>query len=262
MLLCLDVGNSNIHGGIYKDQKIVMQFRYDTASAHVTSDQIGIFLLQLLKENDYQPKWIQNVAICSVVPNVNHSLSSAIKKYFQCEPFFIETGIKTGLKIKYPYPREIGSDMIAAGMAAINLVADKHKIIIDMGTATVFNPINRNSEFLGAVITSGIQSSITSLSEGTSQLSPVNIKKVTPPIGKTTAHCIQAGLYYGTRGAIREIIDAIMDQYNWHYKQTQIIATGGFAQIFSEDHLFDAFIPDLVLQGIQLAFNKNCHVQI
>ncbi len=257
MLLCLDVGNSHIHGGLFHLDKCIMQFRYATDSIAVTSDQIGVFLRQVIKENDYNPDDIKHVAIGSVVPSINYSLRAAIIKYLHTEPFILQAGVKTGLKIKYPHPQEIGADMIAGAIAGIHQFPNRNLIIIDMGTATVVNPITAKGEFLGAVIVAGMKSSIHALNSGTSQLPAVNIAKVDHFIGKSTPHCIQAGLYYGTRGALREIINGTIQELGWLAENTTVIATGGFAQIFSEDQLFDIIAPDLLLQGVKIAFEKN-----
>ncbi len=257
MLLCLDVGNSHIHGGLFHNDQCIMQFRYATDSISATSDQLGVFLRQVIKENEQDPTKVQDVAICSVVPSINYSLRSAIIKYLNTEPFFLQAGVKTGLKIKYPHPQEIGADMIAGAIAATHQFPKRNLIVIDMGTATVINPISEKGEFLGAVIMAGMKTSISALSTGTSQLPPVNITKMTEIIGKSTPHCIQAGLYYGTRGALNEIINEIIKEQGWTKANTTVLATGGFSHIFAEDQLFNMILPDLLLQGIKLAFEKN-----
>jgi type III pantothenate kinase len=257
MLLCLDVGNSHIHAGIFKKNTCVKQFRMTTDSNNFTSDQIGIFLRQAIRENDYNPNDIIAVAIASVVPSMNYSLCSGIIKYFNIEPFMLKVGVKTGLKIKYPHPKEVGSDMIAAAISAINQFPNKNLIVIDMGTATVINPITANGEFLGAVIMAGVKASLSILSANTSQLPNVNIVPIDNIIGKTTAHCIQAGLYYGTIGALKEIINKITIDLDWSIEDTVIVATGGFSKVFSNANLFNFIIPELVLEGLRITYEKN-----
>lgn len=257
MLLCLDIGNSHIHAGVFIEKSCIQQFRMTTHSENLTSDQIGIFLRQAIRENGYDPKAILSVAIASVVPTINYSLCSAIIKYFKVEPFILQAGVKTGLKIKYPNPKEIGSDMIAGAIAAIENFPNRNLIVIDMGTATVITPITSKGEFLGAVIMAGVKSSLTTLSSKTSQLPNVNISPVETIIGKTTAHCIQSGVYYGTIGSLKEIISQIISHLSWEVDETIIIASGGYSKVFENESIFNFIIPELVLQGIRITYEKN-----
>ena len=144
MVLCLDVGNTQIYGGLFRNDNLELQFR-KTSRESLSSDEIGIFLKNVIRENGYRGDEIKEISICSVVPDKTHSLSSGCIKYFNITPFFLEPGVKTGLKIKYKNPLEVGADRIANAVAGIKKYPNKNLIIVDFGTATTFCEIGRAS---------------------------------------------------------------------------------------------------------------------
>ncbi len=148
MILCLDVGNTHIYGGVFIQGEISFRFRYDTKQIH-TSDQIGIFLRSVLRENSIDPTKIAEIAISSVVPNIDYSLRAACIKYFSITPFVLQVGVKTGLKIKTVNPAEVGADLISEAIAAIHHYPNDNIIIVDFGTTTTYTAINTRQEFLG-----------------------------------------------------------------------------------------------------------------
>lgn len=255
MLLSLDVGNSHIFGGVFLKNKLKTSFRHST-QAGATSDQFGIFLRNVLRENDIDPTEITAIAICSVVPAVNYSLSSACIKYFNIEPFFLRPGVKTGLKIKVKNPIEVGADRIANAIAATAQFPKKNIIVVSFGTATTFCATNENKEFIGGAIMPGLRTSMEALSTGTAKLAPVIIKEMQNALGTDTTSNIQAGLYYGQLGAFHEITRRItVEAYN--NQPPLIIATGGFAQLYEKENIYTANIPDLPLHGLRIAYQLN-----
>lgn len=255
MLLCLDIGNSHIYGGIFQGEQLSFQFRYPSTN-RCTSDELGLFLKNYLREMNIASEQIKAVAYCSVVPSLDYSIRSAFVKYFGLEPFVLQAGVKTGLQIKYKNPTEVGADRIANAIAAHHLFPDKNVIIVDLGTATNFEVIAANGTFLGGAIMPGLQMQMRALNEHTANLPPVRILKPANALGQTTTSNIQAGLYYGHRGAIREILASITQEMFEGQKPT-VIGTGGFSQLYESDQLFDAIFSDLVLQGLRIAFLKN-----
>ncbi len=255
MILCLDVGNSQIFGGIFTDQRLLLKFRHET-HRRSTSDQLGIFLKNVLSENGINPKAIQHIAIGSVVPPLDYSIGSACIKYFHLEPFWLRVGVKTGLKIKVKNPNEVGADLIATAIAASKQFANKNLIVVDFGTATTFVPITKNKEFLGVSIQAGLRTSMQSLQSQTEQLPTVQIVEPQQTLGLDSISAIQSGLYYGQLGALREILGNLQQEV-FTGEQPVIIATGGFAHLFEKEKLFTAIVPDLVLQGIRLALEIN-----
>lgn len=253
--LTIDVGNTSTTFGLFDGEKIVLQFRR-TTNISSSSDEIGIFMRTALRENGYDWQAISKVGCCSVVPQMNYSLASACSKYLKIDPLFIQAGIRTGLKIKYSNPKEIGADLIAAAVGAVNLYSGKNLIVVDLGTAITVEVISKENEFLGGSILPGLKISVDALSSGTSKLPSVEIAKPAHILPTSTTESIQTGLYYGTAGAIKELC-YVYKKNVFHGEDTYIIGTGGFSKIFSEYNLFDEIIPGLVLSGVKCAIDMN-----
>jgi type III pantothenate kinase len=254
MILCLDVGNSHIYGGVFSGHEIILRFRHTAKTS--TSDELGIFLKSVLRENACDPAVIQSIAVCSVVPQFDYSLRSACIKYFSLEPFLLQAGVKTGLNIKYRNPVEVGADRIANSIAAINQFPNQSLIIIDFGTATTFCVIDEQKNYLGGAILPGLRLSMEALTNNTAKLPPVDLIRVDEVVGRSTISSIQSGLYYGALGAAREII-AQVKQTVFKQQPVLILATGGFAPLFQAEGLYDHLVPDLVLHGIRIAMGLN-----
>ena len=255
MILTIDVGNTSTACGLFEGDECVLRFRRAT-DINSSSDEIGIFLRSALRENGYDWQKIQKVGCCSVVPAVNHSLANACAKYLGREPLFIQAGIKTGLKLRYSNPKEIGADLIAAAMGAVQLYPEKNLIIIDMGTAITAELVSKNKEFLGGVIMPGLKISVDALAGGTANLTSVEIVRPEHVYGSSTTEAIQAGLYYGTAGAVKEFCN-LFKKNVFHGEDTIILGTGGFARTFEDYRLFDKIIPGLVLSGVKCALDLN-----
>lgn len=255
MIICLDVGNTHIFGGVFEGPKDILTFRIDTHSG-ITSDQFGIFLKNVLRENNVDPSKVQNISIGSVVPSIDYSLRSACIKYFKITPFFLKAGVKTGLMIKYLNPTEVGADRIANAIAAVEQFPGKDIIIADFGTATVFCAVTANKEYLGGAILPGMRLSMEALNKNTAKLFPVEIVRPNAVIGRTTSESIQSGLYFSQIGAMREFL--IRSKETHSFTSTPItLGTGGFAHLFEKEDLFHSIIPDLALHGLRLALEKN-----
>ncbi len=261
MILSLDVGNTTIHGGLFDGDRLVFQFRR-TSDSHSSSDEIGVFLRSVIRENGADPSAVKQIAICCVVPDAIYSLRGACQKYFGLSPFLLQAGVKTGLKIKYRNPLEVGADRIADAIAGTHLYPDRNLIIIDFGTATTIEIVNREREYLGGVILAGLRISMEALERRTAKLPPVEIVRVDSAqvLGRSTVESIQSGLYYGTVGMIKELKDRLTDECFAGGKgedKPLVLATGGFSGLFDKAGLFDVVIPDLVLKGLNLALRMN-----
>ena len=195
MILVLDVGNSQIFCGVFEGDELVSQFRY-ASTGRGTSDEIGVFLRGLsLRENGVDPEAVNVVAISSVVPELNYTLRSCCQKYFAIEPMILRPGLKTGLKIAYKDPKEVGSDRIADAMGAIKLFPGRNLIVVDFGTATTVCAITKDRVFLGGNIMLSIRLAMEALEAKTAKLPSVEIKPTRTALGKTTIESIQSGLY-------------------------------------------------------------------
>lgn len=256
MLICLDVGNTQIFGGVYEKDQLLLTFRYATTRG-TSSDQLGVFLKSVLRENNIAPEKIKKIAICSVVPSMDYSLRSACIKYFDMEPFLLQPGVKTGLNIKTKNPQEVGADQIANSIAAVERYPNTNLIIVDYGTATTFCAINANKEFLGSVILAGIRISMDALQSNAAKLFPVEILKPNVALGRNTVEALQSGLYYGQLGIARELVGRIKEEVFTNKNPTKVIATGGFSHLFEAENFYDAIIPDLVLLGLLQANKLN-----
>lgn len=255
MILCLDVGNSQVYGGVFANGKILLRFRYDSKSSH-SSDQHGIFLRTVLRENNVDSNNIKHIAICSVVPSLDYSLRAACIKYLGITPFFLQAGVVTGLDIKYYNPHEVGADRIANAIAAVAEFPDENLIVVDFGTATTVCVISSKKEYLGGVILAGIKLSMNALQSNTAKLFPVEIVEPRNMIGRSTTESIQSGLFYSQLATIKEITQHICKQ-KFATKPPIIIGTGGFAHLFERQNLFTVILPDLVLQGLHIAITNN-----
>jgi type III pantothenate kinase len=260
MILCLDVGNTQVHGGVFDKDKLICQFR-KTSKDQSSSDEFGLFLRSILRENEVNPKSITQIAFCSVVPSVVYSLRSACLKYFKITPFILQTGVKTGLRIKYKNPIEVGSDRIANAVAATHMYPDKNLIIVDFGTATTVCVINKEKDYLGGAILPGIRISMEALESKTAKLPKVEIMKKESAIGQTTVDSMQIGLYFGQMGMVREIVTRSQKEA-FNNEPCQIVGTGGFSTLFDKVGIFDIAIPDLALRGLYLSLKLNLSKEV
>jgi len=255
MILALDVGNSQIYGGVFIGDELKLQFR-KTSKGGNSSDEFGLFLRSILRENNIDPDAVKHIAVCSVVPDVIHSLKGACVKYFNLQPFILQAGVKTGLKIKYRNPIEVGADRIANSVAASGMFPDKNLIIADFGTATTFCAVSADREYLGGLILPGFRISMEALESQTAKLPVVEIVRPTEIIGRSTVESIQSGLYFSNLHALRGISDQIKKEY-FKDQDTLLIGTGGFSRLFDQAKVFDHLVPDLVLRGVKMTLELN-----
>lgn len=255
MILALDVGNSQIFGGVYEKEQLKFRFR-KTSKTGASSDEIGIFLRSVLRENGMDPSKVQNIAMCSVVPDVVHSMKNACKKYFNINPFLLQAGVKTGLKINYRNPLEVGADRIANSISGMHLYPNKNLLIVDLGTATTFCAISKSKDYLGGSIVAGLRINMEALESQTAKLPSVEIVSMDQALGRSTVESIQSGLYFGHLGTMKEIIQRMSNEV-FGGEKPFVIGTGGFSSLFEKEKVFDVIQPDLVLQGLMLALKMN-----
>jgi len=256
MLLCLDVGNTHIVGTLFEGKKVDLRFRYATAQVG-TSDQFGLFLRDIFSTHGVDYAIVKAVAVSSVVPGVDYSLRHALTTYFpKAEQFILQGNAVSGIAVKYKNPAEVGADLIAGALGAVDAHPNKNLIVIDLGTATTLAAVTKKAEFLGGVILPGIRLSMESLKSNTAKLMEVDITQPAAYLGQSTRECIQSGLYYGHLGAMREIV-AGYNRELFAGDPAVVVATGGFSQMFKDQKIFDDIQPDLVSQGIRIAYEKS-----
>ncbi|MCM2324407.1 MAG: type III pantothenate kinase [Oligoflexia bacterium] len=255
MILALDIGNSQIHGGVFVGQEIKFQFRKNTKNSN-SSDEFGLFLKAVLRENGIEPKEVREIVLCSVVPDVLHSIGSACIKYFDIHPVNLQPGSKTGLKIKYRNPLEVGADRIANAIAGTYLYPGQNLVLVDFGTATTYDVVTADKEYLGGMIMPGLRISMEALELRTAKLPAVEILTPGELVGRSTVESIQSGLYYGNAFALRGITEQIKKDY-FKGQSTMVVGTGGFSRLFEKADLFDAIVPELVLIGLYRTLQLN-----
>ena len=255
MILTLDVGNSQIFGAVFSGGELTLRFR-KVSRPPTSSDELGLFLRTVLRENGADPFAVEQVALCSVVPEFVYSLRSCCRKYFGIDPFVLQAGVKTGLKIRYRNPVEVGADRIANAVGGTALYPDCNLIIADFGTATTFDVIRAGREYLGGVIVPGVRMAMEALEQGTARLPRVEILPTTHLVGRSTVEGIQSGLYFGNLAVVRELTRAIRTE-TFAGEPCTVIGTGGFSRLFEDAGVFDALLPDLVLVGLERALALN-----
>lgn len=255
MILTLDVGNSQIFGGVFHNRELILRFRKPSRPP-ASSDELGLFLRSVLRENGVDPAGIEQIALCSVVPEVIYSLRSCCRKYFGLDPFILRAGVKTGLRIRYRNPLEVGADRIANAVGATHLYPDRHLIVIDFGTATTFNVVHANRDYLGGIILPGLRIAMEALEKNTARLPTVEIERPGALVGRSTIECIQSGLYFGHLAMVKALSQDIRTEA-FNGEPAMVIGTGGFSRLFEQEHLFDLLLPDLILIGLERALALN-----
>jgi type III pantothenate kinase len=255
MLLCLDVGNTHLCAGVFHNNDLLIQFRYNTS--HIgSSDQLGVFFVSILRENNISVNEIDRIGVASVVPNVDYSIYSACIKYLKKEVVFLKKDIKTDIQINTANPDEVGVDLIAGAMAVKFLYPNQDAIIFDLGTATTCSYLKSNGDFIGASIAPGVRLMAQSLQINTAKLFDVEIIKPEFVIGKDTKSAIQSGIFYSQLGLIKELVSEAIKEKDF-YLNPIIIGTGGFANLFVNNKVFNFIIPELVLLGIKRMLELN-----
>jgi type III pantothenate kinase len=250
LILCLDVGNTQVFGGVFESGELICQFRR-TSQLRSTSDELGVFFRSVLRENNVDPQGLTEIVVCCVVPDLLYSLRACAQKYFAIEPLVLRPGVKTGLKIQYRDPKEVGADRIADAVGAIKLFPDRNLIVADFGTATTVCAISKDKVFLGGNILPGVRLSMEALEMRTAQLPSVEIKPVRTALGTNTVESIQSGLYWSNVGMLKEIVSRITEQvFSSEQEQPLVVGTGGFVHLFDRQNIFNHVVDDLILVGL------------
>ena len=254
MILCIDVGNTNIKYGIFDGDKLAVSFRVATDLKR-TSDEYGTKLVDMLAVKGIRAEQIHGAIVSSVIPSLNYTISHMCSGYLDIDPILVGPGTKTEHNLRVDNAREVGADRIVNDVAAIRKYGAP-VVVIDFGTATTFNIINENREFIGGVIAPGIRGSMDSLVNSTAKLPRVEIEIPKSVIGKNTTTNMQAGIVFGFAGLVDYIV--------WKLKREmkcpdmQVVATGGFCDIIaSEISCIDHVDKLLTLQGLKYLYDLN-----
>ena len=254
LLMAVDIGNTNVVIGFIDDGRIAGTYRITTKANH-TSDEYGLMITQFLALSGYKPADVDDVIISSVVPKVMHSFRASIVKFLDIDPMIVGPGIKTGLNIRMDNPQNMGADCIADCAGAYYEYGGPI-LVADFGTATTFNIISADNEFIGGVISPGIKGSLDSLVNGTAKLPRVEIEAPKSIIAKNTVTNMQAGLVFGFAGLVEYIVTRIKKELKCADVKT--IATGGFSEIISKEvSCIDVVDKLLTLDGLRYLYYLN-----
>lgn len=253
MLLVFDIANTNIKIGLFDGDKLRANWRISTG-VHRMADEYGIMLLDLLRHQNIATEEITECAISCVVPPLLTIFNELMEKYFNVTPLIIGPGIKTGIRIRYENPREIGADLIANAAGALHLYKPP-VIVVALGTATAFATVSREGNYLGGVIAPGIGISAEALYTRTAALPRVDLVRPKKTIGPNTVAAMQSGIIFGWAGLIDGIVGRIQEELG---EKAMVIATGGYAGIIAkESKTIDKVDPNLTLIGIKVIHDLN-----
>jgi type III pantothenate kinase len=252
MLITIDIGNTNVVIGIYRASELIAHWRLSSQTAR-TRDECWILLASLLKSSSIEVDQIEGGIISSVVPNLTATFFQLLEDYFQLKPILVSSDLTLDLQIRYDDPRAVGADRICNAVAGFHIFGGP-LVILDFGTATTFDVVSANNEYLGGIIAPGIELTASVLHQRAARLPKVELKFPASVIGTTTEASIQSGLMFGTVELINGLIARIEQQLS-HPVRT--IATGGLANVVSPfTRRIERIEPFLTLNGLRLIYEQ------
>ena len=253
MLLAIDIGNSMVTLGVFDGERLDTTVRVTTDTRRL-ADEYGLLITSLLKLKGVEHSGIDSVSMCSVVPPLTAVFEEVCQTYFGQRALVVTAGVRTGLRILYDNPRDVGSDRIVDAVAAIALYGSP-VIVVDFGTATVFDAVSEDGVYLGGAIAPGINVAAEALFLNTSQLRRGELVAPNTAIGQNTSSALRSGLVFGYTGLVDGMVDRFKQELG---PNSKVIGTGGLAGIIAQEtKIFDAINPDLTLIGLRLVFEMN-----
>ncbi len=253
MLLAVDIGNTNVTLGIFEDDRLRRTWRMAT-DINKMPDEYAQFLLNALHHEGLATKDVNGVALCCTVPPLVAFFDEVFRRYFRCTPLIVGPGIKTGVRIRFENPREVGPDRITNSAAAHHLYQGP-VIVVDVGTATTFDVISREGDFIGGVIAPGIAHAAEALFSRTAALPRIELVAPKHAIGPNTVSAMQSGIIFGYVGLVEGIVERIQRELE---EKAIVVATGGYAGTIAGDTtVFEIINPDITLIGLRLIYMMN-----
>ncbi|MFN3490921.1 MAG: type III pantothenate kinase [Anaerolineales bacterium] len=253
MLLVIDIGNTNLTLGLYDGDTFGAHWRLATDHNRMP-DEYGLQFLGLLQNAGKTVKDISGISLASVVPPLTGRVIQACEEYLKQKPLVVDTGIKTGIKIRYEDPRAVGADRVCDAVAVIKLYGGP-ACVVDFGTATTFNAITKDGEYLGGAITAGINLAAEALYTRAAKLPRIDLQMPPSIIGKNTVHAMQSGLLFGYVSMVEGMVTRFKNELG---NDMKVIATGGLAEVIAkETKVIDIISPWLTLEGLRLIWELN-----
>lgn len=255
MVLLLDIGNTNIKIGVVQEDKIIRTWRIAT-DHNKTADEYGMVFLDLLSTIGHNFDLVEGIIISSVAPALNYTIDHMCTYYTKRRPIMVNSTIKTGIKIDYLVPEELGADRIVNAAAAYGIYGGPC-ITVDFGSATTFGMVDKDGTFIGGAIAPGIKSSAEALTNTAAKLPRIELVRPRSIIGKTTVENMQAGVIYGFSGLVEGIIRDMIAESG--FKDVKVIATGGMSQLLTAggSRYFNVIDRSLSLKGLKLIYELN-----
>lgn len=253
MLLAIDIGNTNITVGMFKDSELKATWRISTG-VHRTPDEYAVILLNLLRHQGVDVADVTKGALSCVVPPLLTTFNELFQKYFNIQPLVVSPGIKTGIRIRYDNPRELGGDRMSNAAGALSLYKPPI-IVVAMGTATAFDTISKEGDYLGGAVAPGIAIAAEALFTRTAALPRVELVRPKRAIGGNTPAAMQSGIIFGYAGLIDGIVTRIQEELG---EKATVVATGGYSSLIAkESRVIQEVNPNLTLIGIKVIHDMN-----
>jgi len=253
MLLTIDIGNTNLTLGLYEGGQLGAHWRLATDHNRMP-DEYGLQFLGLLQNAGKTIKDVTGISLASVVPPLTGRVIQACREYLKQEPLVVDTGIKTGIKIRYEDPKAVGADRVCDAVAVMKLHGGP-ACVVDFGTATTFNAITKDGEYLGGAITAGITLAAEALFTHAAKLQRIELQRPPSVIGRNTVHAMQSGLLFGYVSMVEGMVTRFRSELGSDMK---VIATGGLAEVVAkETKVIDIIAPWLTLDGLRIIWDLN-----
>lgn len=253
MLLVIDIGNTNLTLGVYDGENILHHWRLATDQARMP-DEYGLQFLALLAHAGHSSAELTGICLASVVPQLTQRLVQACREYLGMEPLIVDTGVKTGIRIRYEDPKAVGADRVADAVAAFRLHGGP-ACIVDFGTATTFSALTKDGEYLGGAITAGINLAADALFTHAAKLQRIDLQRPPSVIGRNTVQAMQSGLLFGYVCMTEGMVARFRAELG---SETKVIATGGLAELVArETNVVDVLAPWLTLDGLRIIWELN-----
>lgn len=253
MLLTIDIGNTNLTLGLYEGETLGAHWRLATDHNRMP-DEYGLQFLGLLQNANKTLKDIQGISVASVVPPLTGRVVQACREYLKQEPLVVDAGVKTGIKIRYEDPKAVGADRVCDAVAVMKLYGGP-ACVVDFGTATTFNAVTKDGEYLGGAITAGINLAAEALYTRAAKLPRIDLQVPPSVIGRNTVHAMQSGLLFGYVSMVEGMVSRFRSELGGDMK---VVATGGLAEVVAhETKVIDIIAPWLTLEGLRLIWEMN-----